>query len=688
MLDSLPPLRCLASFRCKFVIALMSAVVFTSALCAQNQDEILTEKKSLKSIKAGEAKPFSVKPAPAGLPDTLSPALRASAVSLMSPSSDLHISPPRGGSSLWAVVRLEFDSAASRQRFRVPGVTVLLGFDRFAEAFVPLGADGNLDPATQKGVFGAPGLVWAEGAGQIRVPPSPRFQTGAPTRAVPEPVIRGGYGGLTGKGVIIAVIDSGIDFRNADFINFDGSGHPKSRLLYFWDTMNNAYDSSGLGTKAPFSYPNGSSIGTLYTREQLSAELVPSRGRIPATDEQGHGTAAAGVAAGNGNNSRGALAGVAPEADLIGVRIGGSGEAMENGYLLIAAIAWVDSVARSVGKPVVFSCSFGGNGSGHNGMSIEEREIDAIFGGNVPGRAIVIAAGNERISGLHTRATYQPGGDGAPFVWVSEQPSSLLLFIHFQTGEPDIKRLRDHPITLYTDDGQTRDTKPPNLSNVELNPFSQDLVLELSAPAGLIGFQLDTADRSSFVADGYLLGGAKFLAELQSSEEIVGSPGTSAGAITVGSYAWNDQFHYQGHPVTLKDSCGNYPMQISDLSCYSSIGYSRDGTVKPDITSPGEWWAAPYAKYPDGGGVNPKLHIVDSSGNYTLFNGTSAATPYTAGIVALMLQKKPSLTSREIKELLQSNASQDALTGNTPNPSWGYGKLDVAAVRAMLNTIH
>jgi subtilisin family serine protease len=70
-----------------------------------------------------------------------------------------------------------------------------------------------------------------------------------------------------------------------------------------------------------------------------------------------------------------------------------------------------------------------------------------------------------------------------------------------------------------------------------------------------------------------------------------------------------------------------------------------------------------------------------------LFNGTSAATPYTAGVVALMFQKKPALTLGQIRELLKNNASHDGFTATLPNPSWGYGKLDLAAVKRILDAI-
>jgi len=104
------------------------------------------------------------------------------------------------------------------------------------------------------------------------------------------------------------------------------------------------------GTNRHTASLTGSPSGTLYTREQLTAELRSGARRIPATDENGHGTAATGVAAGNGNNSKGGgrqYIGVAPEADIIGVRLGGPSGAVENEYLLNAAVAWLTRWPRA-----------------------------------------------------------------------------------------------------------------------------------------------------------------------------------------------------------------------------------------------------------------------------------------------------------------------------------------------------
>src|SRR5262249_18744941 len=235
-------------------------------------------------------------------------------------ATENQISTARQGKAEYLALNAEFVTVASRERFRVRDARVFNSYGRFADLFVQVGPETK---GVLKAVYKTPGLRRIEPAAKVIVPPAP---VGEPPRQrgrqPAEKIVRGGISGLTGNGVIIAIIDSGLDFRNPDFITYDAAGQPTSRLLYLWDTTSNDYDAKKLGGKPPLAYPNGASVGTLYMRDQLTAELRSATPSIPATDLNGHGTACAGIAAGNGNNGLGKeyVKGVAPEADIIAVR--------------------------------------------------------------------------------------------------------------------------------------------------------------------------------------------------------------------------------------------------------------------------------------------------------------------------------------------------------------------------------
>ena len=591
------------------------------------------------------------------------------------PDSMTTAAAPAAGATTYHALNVEFRTAAARKALftdqktsLLPGATVITVIDRFADIFIQSDAPWNALEAN-------PNVLRVEYSAKVEAPPPPDV-TPAPltSQAVPETIIRGGYQGLNGKNVIIAVLDTGIDFRHPDFITYNSAGLPTSRIAYLWDTATPFQ--RGRGNQAPFKFPNGTSIGTLYTQAQLTAELRAKSPTMPPTDLDGHGTACASVAAGNGNADRVAtglkrtdVVGVAPEATIIGIRMGYDG--LENSYLLNAMAEWLDSVAKTT--PMVISGSFGGQYSGHDGQRIMERQLDARFPLGRPGRAVVFAAGNEGNDRIHAKVNFT--NTEKAITWNARQQT--LVKMYFNSAEKTISAI-----------GSPTTPLGKNL-RVSLNPITSQLEAQLTVNPGPGGIKFVNSSGKPVEAHLYFMSRSYGNFDLGSASQthLVGSPGAMTNAITVGSYDWNDNFHSGGKNVTLSTVCvddkgARFPFEVSWLSCYSSPGPLRNGVVKPEIVAPGQWYQSASAKKE--GGLPAGSHFrLDSTGNYRAMNGTSAATPYTSGIIALMFQKKPALTLGQVRDHLKAHASKTGLNplgSAIPNNNWGYGKLDNAAI--------
>jgi len=580
---------------------------------------------------------------------------------------------------LASVFALEFSSTAFRQgsfpdsgKTRIRGVRQIAANDRFADIFVT-------DAAAVTAIEKLPGLVWADSVGNMYIPPPPPAEVEEkPSRATPETIVRNGFGELKGKGVIIAIVDTGVDFRHPDFITYDAQGNPTSRITYLWD-MGLEYK-KGRGNRSPVSYPNDVSIGTVLTKNQLTQELRSKTPSIPSTDRGGHGTACASVAAGNGNADMGEgglkrpdVVGVAPEADIIAVSLDADGSgALSGAFLINAVIAWLDETAGD--RPLVISNSWGGHYDGHDGMSVSDRHLNSRFPAGKKGRALLFAAGNEGADRFHAGVNLTAGSDRAAVgLTLRDEEAGYPLIIRYYSGTDE--------------DKLSWDPEPANKDSF-FNPVTGQFSGMVRYSTEVKSFTITNAGKPTKV-DLYLREGeGSFDAPFGTGTGTVGSPGTISSAITVGSYDWNDNFHVNGSPVVVPDMvCGvkNKPIEIGALSCYSSIGPTRDGRMKPEIVAPGQWYTSSLSS-----GLLPEEAAytkVDTTRRYMLMNGTSAATPYAAGIVALMFEKKPDLTTGDVRRLLMEHASKDPFTSRNPGPEWGAGKLDLAAVTRIIGSL-
>ena len=166
--------------------------------------------------------------------------------------------------------------------------------------------------------------------------------------------VQAGSNGLTGKGILVGVVDSGVDFFHPDFRNEDGS----SRILYLWDQS------------IPGNPPKGYTRETEYTKEEIDEALVlgETEGRrlVPSRDVSGHGTAVLGIAAGNGTVSEGVNRGVAYESEILVVKMGNAGtNSFPRTTELMEGIDYLVRQAAALGKPIAINISFGNNYGSH-----------------------------------------------------------------------------------------------------------------------------------------------------------------------------------------------------------------------------------------------------------------------------------------------------------------------------------
>ena len=207
---------------------------------------------------------------------------------------------------------------------------------------------------------------------------------------------------LRGRGILVAVLDGGIDYTHPDFRNPDGT----TRILALWDQTIAA---------GPAPYPYG--IGTEYSRETineaLASEEPAERERIcPSRDISGHGTHVTGIAAGNGRASGGRYTGVAPQSDLIIVKLGNAtADSFPRTTQLMMALDYVLRKSLEYNMPIAVNISFGNSYGSHSGDSLLETFINDVAG--VGRTVIVTGAGNEGNADGHTSGRFEPQNPGA-----------------------------------------------------------------------------------------------------------------------------------------------------------------------------------------------------------------------------------------------------------------------------------
>ena len=460
---------------------------------------------------------------------------------------------------------------------------------------------------------------------------------------------------LYGQGILVAIIDSGIEYENADFRNEDGT----TRILALWDQSL----APGEG-RVP---PKGYAVGAEYTSGQINEALGRStlddrRQIVPSQDTSGHGTAVAGVAAGNGRNSNGQYAGAAPKSDLLVVKLGNP---VKDGFPrtteLMQGIDYVVRKALELRMPVAVNISFGNTYGSHDGSSLLERFIDDIS--NIWKSCICIGSGNEAASAGHTSGIMRMGRE--EIIQLAVQSSQPAISIQIWKEYTDIV-----DISLMTPAGVTIGPIQEILGPQRFSVGQTEILLYYGEPSPYSTAQeifIDMLPKETYVASGVwrlILNPRKVVSgayELWLPSENVLNQGTGflfptdQTTLTIPSTA--------GRVVTV----GAYNALTFAYADFSGRGYTRGANlVKPDIVAPG---------------VDVTAAAI--GGGYAQFTGTSFAVPFVTGGAALMMEwgivrnNDPYLYGEKVKAYLRRGARE--LPGFTeyPNPQVGYGALCV-----------
>lgn len=494
----------------------------------------------------------------------------------------------------------------------------------------------------------------------------------------------------TGKGVIVVIYDTGIDWKHLDFRDLVDT--TKSRILAIWDQTISPIS----GESSP---ANPLNYGVEYSKQQIESELKgTTSGFVREKDIAGHGTHVAGIAAGNGGGYFQRYKGMAPEADIIVVK-GGDGSFSES--KMIDGLTYAANKAALLGEPVVVNWSIGGHSGPHDGSRAYELKVNDFT--NTSGRVVAISAGNEGNQLMHIDGSLSTGGsttisvrvpsytptagtDNDKFeldVWLNSSasinatvtsPSNITLSVSSATQSGTASSASDGTIELFNEVSLINQNRVVQLyvhDKTSSTPKPGIWTLTLSSASASAGF--DAWLSSSTVGD------STVVLPNGNTSKTVAMPGTAASAITVASYitkwTWTA---FDGNGWTYDNTVN----RTSDISDFSSIGPTADGRQKPDIAAPGQGISSSLSGSVDQSGLTTR--IMPGKKDY-LIQGTSMAAPHVAGAAALLLQISPTLSALQIKSLLTSTAATDAYTASTPNVHWGYGKMDVlkAAVKAI-----
>lgn len=513
-----------------------------------------------------------------------------------------------------------------------------------------------------------------------------------------EPIHNGSVGKqpYTGKGVIVGMIDTGVDFNHINLCDVLG----RSRVIA-------AYMPADFSGTSPVI--DGRALpGSHYDSPAAIAALT--------TDnvEQSHGTHTTGTAAGSYRDN--GMHGVAPDAHIVVCAMPDSALTDVN---IANSVKYIFDVAQRNNMPCVINMSLGSDDGPHDGSSMLCRLFDEVSG---PGRICVVSAANSAARAhvidywfkndndtiFSCIAPYSTPRDGVFSSYISAwsrsaQPHTVV-FTAVSRSTGNVLCSWQVPLLSSTTDVASFDLAA---DSVFANYFS---VGSIRAACGIEPCNGNFHTVAEFAvkpvsSDIYL--GVKFVAPRSQRISVWGGSGvvftrfnhsymragsremsindmaTGDRAISVGAYC-SRRFM----PLAQGGQLENKRSVVGDIAYFSGFGPDVRGIARPDVTAPGFSLVSSSSRYDSTSGLAttwqaPGVNVDGQFYSYASQYGTSMSTPVVAGAIALWLEIDSTLSPERIRSLLQRSSTHDDFTAVNPS-QWGAGKLDVTAATQLL----
>ena len=462
---------------------------------------------------------------------------------------------------------------------------------------------------------------------------------------------------LRGQGILIGIIDTGVDYTNPIFQYADNT----TRIVSIWDQ-----------TIVSDNPPTGMEYGTEYTREQINEALQNDNplSVVPCTDDIGHGTMLAGISGGNEVAESGFM-GVAPDAEFAVVKLKPAKQFLKDFFYIpdnavcfqetdiFLGVQYLYDLSIRLGRPMVICIALGSSQGAHDGLGTLSTYISNIS--TTPQIGVVVAAGNEGNNRRHYSGRINPtiGYDTVELnVGENEPGFSMELW----GSAPDI-----YSIDILSPSGEyiPRIVAGRNEHRVISFIFEATIIyvdyqmVESQSGEQLILIRFDNPSQGIWRFNVYERGGLNLGFNIWLPME---------GFISENTY------FIRSDPYTTLLTLGNavFPLTVTayndaDDSLYldSSRGFTRINRIKPEIAAPG---------------VNVTGPTLD--GSFAPYTGTSVSAAHLTGIAALIYEwgivrgNLPLMSTVELKNLIIRGAKRD-INLIYPNRDWGYGILDI-----------